>query len=345
MTQNIADNLTAILNWLRTGTPTPGSGEKNEAEILESIVAALGAPVTVGGGNTYWVIKSTEAHYAQFLADHPGTYSDGSAKVYTDIQSALDACVDSRNDYVKVMPSTSDYDITAALTLSKKAVHLICPAGFGYTIGANNACRIHQNGAFPIMVVSASAVEIAGFYLKNYATKGAIICADGAYGLSIHNNYFAMNLNGVTNEPMIGPYIADTTGDTLAWSTIERNFLQSQAGANATIAAIIRSNQQATGTRIEFNEIQIGDTNNTATRGIQCLSVKGIVNFNILEAAQTNTGAGVFTKGIEIDASGSVMGNMGAIPTGNLFTGGTDEISAVNNVNGVNGGTIADDST
>ena len=40
----------------------------------------------MGVGNVYWVCKSTETFYQDFLEDHQGTYTDGSAKVYTTIQ-------------------------------------------------------------------------------------------------------------------------------------------------------------------------------------------------------------------------------------------------------------------
>jgi hypothetical protein len=301
---------------------------------LKGGMAAFG----LGVGNVYYVIKTTEAHYTNFVHDYQTEYTDGSLAVHTTIQSALDATVDSRNDYVVVMPSGSDYDLTTALTLTKKAVHLVAPSGYGYSIGASNGVRVHQTGAYPIAVVSNSNVEIAGFYLKNYATKGGIIIADSTYGLNIHNNYFAMNLDTATNEPMIGPYIANTGGDAGGWSTVERNFLQSQSGGSATVAALIRFNSPATGVRICNNTLQIGDTNNTATVGIQNDSVKGIVSDNDFYASQTSSGAGVFTHCVSIGASGCAFGNRGNVADGIMVTGGTSQYSFVDNRNSANGG-------
>lgn len=299
----------------------------------------------MGIGNVYYVVKSSEAYYPDFVERNQVTYRDGSQAVQADdgagsgLIRALAATIECRNDYVIVMPSNSDYDLTAALILDKKSVHLLCPAGMGYSVGASNACRLHQTAAVPVMNLTDAAIEVAGFYLKNYATKGGIILAnDVTYGLQVHNNYWAMNLSGATNEPMYGPLIANTAGAAGAWGTFERNFIQSQAGANATIAAIIRTNSQATGARICKNEIQIGDTNNIATRGILNNSVKGITNDNYLMAAQTATGAGVFTKGIGIHASGAAIGNKGALAAGDVVVGGTDEVSFVDNSSGVAGG-------
>ncbi len=303
----------------------------------------------LGVGNVYFVIKSSEAYYDAFVEARQHQYSDGSFSVHADagtgdgIQTALDACVANRNDYVIVQPSQSDYDLTVALTLSKKAVHLLCPAGFSYGVGANNACRIHQTGSAPVIEVSDSAIEIAGFYFKNAATEGGIIISNSTYGLNIHNNYWAMNLNTATNEPMIGPLIANTTGDAGAWSTIERNFIQSQAGASATIAAIIRFNSQATGIRIVNNHIGIGDTDNTATVGILNSSVKGMTNDNDFFAYQTASGVGVFTHCINIHASGVAYGNRGNVADSELIVGGTSGKSFIFNYNSVSGGTQDDE--
>lgn len=317
---------------------------------LQSNGVPLGVPF--GAGNVYYVIKSDETFYDRFVRKHQGTYEDGSEIVHADdgsgdgIQTALDACVANRNDYVIVNPSESDYDLTAALTMSKKAVHLICPAGWGYDRGATNACRIEQTtDDEPLIEVSASAVEISGFYFKNnYITTagGGIILSNTTYGLNIHHNYFAMRLKTTTNEPMIGPLIANTTGDAGAWSTIYRNVFQSQSGASATIPAIVRFNSQATGVRVIACDFAIGDTDNTATVGCLVGSVKGYVGDCNFMAHQTASGAGVFTHCISIHSSGSAIGNRAAVKS-NMLVGGTDECSFSDNRNGVAGGaTIVD---
>ena len=301
-----------------------------------------GQPVgPLGVGNVYYVVDSGESYYDAYIRDRQGTYkNDDSAIVHTTIQSALDVTVECRNDYVIVQPKDGDYDITTALSMSKKAVHLICPAGFGYTRGANNAARIHQTGAYPIIELEDAAIEVAGFYLKNYYSKGGIILNNNVtYGMNVHHNYWAMSLTTSTNEPMFGPLIANTTGAAGAWGTFSQNFIQSQAGASATIAAICRTNSQATGTRFCENDIGIGDTDNTATVGILCGSVKGMVNDNNFFAYQTASGAGVFTHCISIHASGVAYGNRGNVVTHELVVGGTDNLSFIQNYGSTSGGT------
>jgi len=290
----------------------------------------------LGAGNVYRVIATGEAYYDQFMYDHQFEHTDGSAAVHTTIQSALDATVSARNDYVLIQPKEADYDLAAALTLSKKSVHLIGLDSL-YGIGAGNACRIHQTGAYPIAIVSDSAIEISGLYLKNYATKGGIILATGCYGSHIHHCYWAMNLSGATNEPMLGPYIADT-GTAGGWSTFEDLFFQSQAGNNATIAAVVRVNDDATGVRFQRIQIGIGD-NNTATYGIQCDSVKGMVIDCDFFAYPTDSG-GDFTHCITIHGSAVAYGNRGNVADGKLVEwGGTTGYGLIQNFNSASGGT------
>ena len=298
----------------------------------------------LGVGNIYRVIKSSEAYYDSFLEDYQGEYSDGSSVVHPDagtgdgIQAALDACVEGRNDHVIVQPSDSDYDLTAALTMSKKCVHLICPAGLGPQYGATSAARLHQNtAATDVIAVSDASIEIAGFYFKNYQNISHITLAATSYALNIHHNTFTMNVTSTTAEPCIAG-----TGDAGAWgSSIENNWFVSYAGNSATIAAIITIGASATCTNVMHNLFTLGD-GNTATIGINNASVKGQTNFNLFG---TGGGAGgcTFTHCIAVDASGSAIGNRGTVADSILVTGGTSDSSFSDNMNGVDGGLVDDE--
>ena len=288
----------------------------------------------LGVGNVYWVIKTTEAYYDAFLGDRQRTYSDGSSAVHTSIQSALDATVECRNDYVIVQPSNSDYDLTAALTMSKKSVHLICPAGLGNDIGATNACRLHQNtAATAVIAVSDASVEIAGFYIKNYQNKAAITLAALSYAPNIHHNTIVMNCTSTTSEPMIAG-----TGDAGAWGSIERNWIISQSGDDYTIASIITINSAATAARVCYNEITIGD-GATATIGISNAAVKGMTRGNVFGGAGSDC---TWTHCISVNGDGNAIGNRGVVADSILVAGGTNDKSFSDNMNGVDGGVVDD---
>lgn len=304
----------------------------------------------LGAGNVYRVIKADEAYYDQFMADHQFEHSDGSAAVHPDagtgdgIQSALDACVANRNDYVLVQSAASDYDLTAALTLSKKSVHLIGPAGLGNTIGSTNACRLHQNtGATPVFTVSDSSIEIAGFYIKNYSKITTLELAQGTYAPNIHNNSFIMMLASTDSEPIIDNVVTgNTLNDGGAWGAIERNWFTIGAGdTNTTIAKIVNIHTQATTARFQHNEITIGD-DVTVTVGVYNDAVKGRTDYNTFGTGGGAYG-GTFTHCVHVNASGSAIGNRGTVADSLLVVGGTSDASFSDNMNAVDGGAVDDE--
>ncbi len=320
-----------------------GPGRNKYLKQGDSILNLAGGAnaLGLGVGNVYRVIKSSESYFAQFRNDFDFEYTDGSRSVHADdgsgdgIQAALDATVANRNDYVIVQPSESDYDLTAALTLSKKAVHLICPAGLGLERGSTNACRLEQTTASTeIFIVSGASVEIAGFYLKHKQNVTAIqLNTAGAYAPNIHHNNIAMNTASTTSEPMI-----NCTGDGGAYGDIHHNWIYSSGGNDTTIAAIIVIGASATMAKVTNNEITIGD-GLTATVGIQNLATKGMVAGNMFGQAGADS---TWTHCIQVSSFGNAIGNRGVVADGILVTGGANDKSFSDNMNGVNGGLIDD---
>jgi hypothetical protein len=289
----------------------------------------------VGAGNVYYVVKPTEAFYAKFVDSHNFKYSDGSDSIHTTIQSALNACVECRDDYVLVQTSNSDWDLYGALTLSKKSVHLICRSGLGYSRGATNACRLHQNtAANTIFAISDSNIEIAGFYLKPYTDVSQITIANGSYAMNIHNNSFMLNFNSNAAEASI-----ICSGDGGAWGQVaHKNFFESQSGDDRTVAALITIGSSATGARCDENDFFLGD-GNIATIGVSNAATKGTVNHNNFMVAGTDGG---FTHCIAIGSWGVAIGNRGCVGDGAIITGGVNNITNVDNMNAVDGGVIDD---
>ena len=287
----------------------------------------------LGVGRVFYVVKSTETFYPEMVEKHPA-YGDGVAAVYSTIQAALDVTVGNRNDYVMVSPSQDDYDLTAELTMTKKAVHLICPAGLGNERGATNAARIHQNtDGQDVIVLTNSAIEVAGLYFKNYTLHAAISATSsgGVYGVNIHNNTFTMTSNAGAAEPMIM-----FTGDAGAWGSIESNWMIT-AVSNATYTSIIAVSSSATAARVKNNEITIGD-GCTASIGIQNSAVKGVTSGNIItECGGDASDSGTVTVAISIHASGTAIGNRLAVGAGQALAGGTAAHSFVDNMDGATG--------
>jgi len=316
------------------------------AKVLPSEIAGFGWTT----GNVYYVIKKTETYFSKFLKDYQCTYSDSSkavcideggtttssttAALNTGIQDALDKCVANRNDYVLIMPSLADYDIGAALTMSKKCVHLICPGGLGYSIGATNAARIHQLADDTIIDMSAAACEVAGLYFKNYVKQYAIDASIYAtvYATNIHHNFFSITMSSTDGLPLIGSSIATANQqDQYSYGRIERNKFLTVAGTG-TLAKVIDVSQFAVGCDICYNDITTHSTM-TITVGIYNYSVGGHTDFNTFGASGGTNAAqgGVITNGLDISVSGNAIGNRGAIAGAGLVAGGTADNSFCDN--------------
>jgi len=305
-------------------------------------------------GNVYYVIKDTETFYDQFLAEHQTTYADGTEAVHTVVtgdgadvalQAALDACVTGRNDYVIVLPSEGDYDLEAVLTMSKKGVHLISPAGYGYEIGCPNATRFHATTDVACINVTNSCVEIAGIYFKNYAGQSALTLAAEAYAQNIHHNFFSVTNNSTTgNLPLI---VGTGTGG--GYGAIVRNRFFDVAGNAGTFAChSIQIGTGAVGCQVQWNDITVR-LGNTATLCIDNNGQAGSCDHNYIREAQANlsqgTAAGIITHGISMQTCGTMIGNRAALSTGKLgdATSGLVDTSWVDNRTGLNGGAVVED--
>jgi len=320
---------------------------------LKGGAAAFG----MGVGNIYYVVKRTEAFYEQIVAEYSVDYADGSnsicpdvgtttssaatALLNTGIQDALDKTVECRNDYVVVWPSNSDYDIGAALTLSKKCVHLVCPAGLGNDIGSTNACRIHQlTAATPVFTVSDSAVEIAGFYVKPYAKVTLLELAQNAYAPNIHHNsLIATGYSSTDGEPVIDTIVTgNTLNDGGSWGALERNWII--VNGNCTIASVIYIHANSTACRVNHNEITLGNQA-IGTVGIYNDTTLGSTNFNIFNGGGGTFG-GTWTHCVYVNVAGSATGNRGMAADGEIVAGGTANRSFSDNMNSASGGAVDD---
>lgn len=297
-----------------------------------------GAFALLGAGRIFWVCQSTNTgYYTELVANHPA-YSDGVPSVYTTIQAALDACVANRNDFVLVMPDSSDYDLTAALTMTKRDVHLI---GVDFLIhpweiGANSAVKLHQTGDYDVITLTGGNCEIAGFYFKNYNNQGSVVCtgavADYAH---VHHNHFNMNATTTSGVAQV-----DFSGATSSFATIERNTFATNV-SDLTFASLIDIPSSCTWARVWKNNFMIGD-GCTCTIVIKNLSYKGQTNDNDICTANGGGGAtSTITNAITIGGGVAFGNRIATVNTTTTDLAGGGSYSFVENYNGVNGGSLA----
>jgi len=311
---------------------------------LEDLKGGLGA-LGLGVGNVYYVVQAANtAVYTHMIKNYQRTYSDGSKAVQVTIQAALDATVANRNDYVIVMPDSSDYDLTVALTMTKKSVHLICPAGLGTQGFPSNAARVHQNtAATAIITVTGDAVEIAGLFFKGIEGGDIITLSGTRWHPHIHDNFFGIAATASSNNfGIVG------TGAVSHASIHDNYFTNYSPGAmtgtdNDVAAFISLSSGSSTRGLIRGNLMHTGG--NTAVAA--AISVAGygffiIDNYLWEDVAFGGTQAGTLTLGISTSADCLVAGNRIGITTAeNAVSGGTADASYVDNFEGTSGGTKA----
>jgi hypothetical protein len=285
-----------------------------------------GAP---GTGNVYYVQNTSDTDAYNLLHQRYGGvyYEDGSKVLWpctaadadVAIQAALDACVANRNDYVLVMSSASDYDLTAVLTMSKKSVHLISPAGLGLDCGGKNATRLHQTADAGCINVTGANCEVAGFYFKNYNNKPTIYGgASGADCLHVHHNHF--NLNATTTSGV--PAVDCSTASGASFITIENNTFATNV-STLTFSSIISVSPSCTWAKVNGNNIMIGD-GCTAVIGIYNGSYKGQTNDNTISGLAGGGGeTGSITTAITIGGGVAIGNRIATANTADCSGGGT----------------------
>lgn len=316
---------------------------ENQNSRYGAIARAL--PFTTG--KVFFVVHADDAWAADLANEFP-VDRDGVPRVYatvsgadTDdlaIQAALDACVAGRNDYVLVLPSTNDYDLTAALTMSKRGVHLI---GLDYLshkleTGANSATKIHQTGDYDIITLTGGNCEIAGFYFKNYNNQGSIVCTGGVADVAhIHHNHFNMNATTTSGVAQV-----DFSGASSSFVTIERNTFATNV-SDLTFASLIDISSSCTWARVLKNNFMIGD-GCTCTIVIANYSYKGQTNDNDIFCASGGGGAtSTITNAITIGGGVAAGNRMSIAGTTTQDLVGGSSTSFVDNRDAGNGGSLA----
>lgn len=264
-----------------------------------------------GMGEVFYVCQSANTDaYGWLNARVPAD------NLFTTIQAAADATKESRNDYIFVWSDNSDYDLTTTVTLSKKDVHLIGVGGFGYDVGCTNAVKIHQTGAYPAFTVTDSNVEIAGFWIKNYANKQAILTSGASYCLNYHHNNFQMYFS---SSPKAIVDFDDAAG---SWGYLCHHCNFIVYAASGTIAKIVETGDGGGGYVCNHNNFQIHG-GCTATTCIDLTGGSGsCANFNTFGTGGGASG-GTITDCITIGVSDSTIGNRGTVEAGSVIVGGT----------------------
>ena len=305
-------------------------------------VTSFGIPVMPMGtyGNVYYVCQTANSVvYQDMLLKFGGEVyeNDGSAILHTTIQSALDATVANREDYVFVCTDSSDYDITAALTMTKKGVHLIAPGGLSHNGGIpGNAVRIHQNTASTeCLTITADCVEVAGFFFKGAADSDIINLSGTRWHNYIHHNF----IGGTTTEGAAIYQIGGTGA--VNQCTISDNYIMagySPGGSDVTISGCIGFTSNSSNRNLIARNIICTGQRTIVTAGVLLSGQDDLMLDNIFyEAVGGTLGDGTFTEAWNNGVTTIAMGNKLAMDTP-ANSGGTADKTNVLNYSSTDGG-------
>lgn len=295
-----------------------------------------------GVGNVYYVYSDNDTAVGAELNRRFGgaLYDDGSPILFkasataadVAIQAALDACVASRNDYVIIMPSAADYDLTATLTMSKKAVHLICPAGFGSNGIGMNAARLDCTVDVPAVTITGDCVEFGGFFIKGFLNGGSCILLSGTrWHANIHDNFVGIKASsaGSANYGIFGAAAC-------CHMSIHHNYVTNYSpsamtgGDNVIAGAIAFTSTSCTRNVISDNIITTG-ANTTMALGISDVGDQAMILRNHVFECPAFSGvydASTLTVGINSSVTSFVADNrIGIVTAANAVVGGTADSS------------------
>ncbi len=318
-------------------------------KVLKELAGGLGGVFENGltSGNVYFVMKTDETWHAAFVNKYQRIYSDGTYAVQPDIQAGLDAVTANRDDYVIVMPSSSDYDITATLTMSKGRTHLIAPAGLGKMGMQSNAVRVHQEtAATAVFTISADTVEVAGFFLK-CSTGNGFTLTSTRWHADIHDNFVGMaNTDGTDSHGIIGAGACYHMG---IWNNYLVNYSPGAvSGTDNDLASFITFSSSSSGRSVIRNNIIQSGVNTEVTSAMNIQGDASMVIDNIVMETQAIGAAetGILTAGITASAGTALIRNVSpGLAASAFIVGPTVDLMCVENYSGLNGGTVVDTDT
>jgi len=141
-------------------------------------------------GKQYHVRKTTDTNYGNWYPTMQGTHPDGTNRVHTTIESALDVA----DDFDTIWVYPGQWKPTKVLAITQDHLKLLAVETGPNKTFTQTEIRQWGNVAANIITINAHGVEVAGFRLTPYGgtTYNAITVADAAnaYGCYIHDNYF-----------------------------------------------------------------------------------------------------------------------------------------------------------
>jgi hypothetical protein len=163
------------------------------------------------GGNAYYAIQTTEAFYADFVADYGQTYTDHSYSIHNTIQSAIDACTANRGDIVYVV---GEWTVTAVaatqINLNKWGTTLKGLTDWENMTGGGNANITCAEADVATITVSKAKCHIENLviYFNGTGDTFGINFASAAPSQAVVRNVEIVKNGGTASDKGIGMHFA-----------------------------------------------------------------------------------------------------------------------------------------
>ena len=153
-------------------------------------------------GNIYYAIQDSEAFYPVFLDTYQMTYPDGTNKVHTTIQSAIDATLANRGDIVYVI---GEHTVTSTVLMNKWGTSLIGATAWNSITGGGNANITCAEAATATITVTKAKTHIENLviYFNGTGATTGIRWASSAPSQQVVRNVEIVK-NGGTDAAGIG---------------------------------------------------------------------------------------------------------------------------------------------
>ena len=274
--------------------------------------AVVGSPP--GAGQAYYAIQTTEAFYEQFLRLYQMQYMDGTFKVHTTIQAAIDATLANRGDIVYVI---GEWAITTPILLNKWGTTLSGATVWDNQTGGGNSNitsteegTTGSTGAVINVTKAKTCIQNLVLYFNGIGDTYGIIYSSSAPSQSVVRNVCIVKNGGTTSDKGIGIHFHTVPTRSL----FENIKITGAANATNTMAYGIQGGSYSS----VFRDIVVSN----ATVGIN-LDTYGDLFQRIIVAKTCATGMDIY--GAAADQSMMVdcrnMGNSKGTMTNMIFSG------------------------
>ena len=257
-----------------------------------------------GGGNVYWVKKTSSPGYETFLQEYQFQYEDGSFAVHNTITAAKNAATANRGDVIYVVPGhTETVSAAGGLALNKAGVSIIALGQ-----GSLRPKITLDTATTATITMTAANVVLKGFTIEANFADIAVAIVVSATGCRIEGNYFTEAAVDMNFLSCIATGATDNTADGLEIVGNQRRSIDAAALAFVSVLQAISDLTITDNIDTQASAADVGHFLIMAAKVVKNLQChRNILNLTGDNNAQT---VGVFATGSSTTSTGIMSYNL-----------------------------------